>query len=118
MMALTFPSAKIQRDLLNSTFNMIKSRSGSADESYGIAKVFYYNVEDVVDSLRESPQRDREIFGDWAYRSGLREDDDAGADDAGDEYGKPGNLPGLCRKSWFAFQNQADYEGELKGKCP
>jgi hypothetical protein len=89
-------SEEIQRDLLNSTFNMIKRHSGKAQESFDIAKVFYYNVEDATGKA---------IWNDWAFRSGLREDEDYKKKD----YGQPGRF----RKSWFAFQNQADFAGKF-----
>jgi Concanavalin A-like lectin/glucanases superfamily len=111
-------SEQMQQELLNLTFNMVKSRSGTGEQSYGLANVFYYNVEDVVDGILQTDEEDSEEFGNWAYRSGLREDEDAGVDDAGEEYGEPGSEPGLCRKSWYAFQNQAQYEGQFKGLCP
>jgi len=52
-----FPvSPSIQRDLLRSTFNMIKAKA----ESWKIRSVFYYNTQDWTQQLN------------WAYRSGLQ----------------------------------------------
>jgi hypothetical protein len=95
-------SEEIQRELLNSTFNMVKSRSEAGEQSYNIKNVFYYNIEDWV------------AQGDWAYRAGLREDNDWQEANSGKQYGKPGSHPSLCRKAWFAFQNQAEHEAP----CP
>lgn len=79
---------EIQRDLLHSTFNMIKSHSGKALQSFDIANVFYYNVEDWIEKKN------------WAYRAGLREDADMKQ-----KFG----LEGKFRKAWFAFQGQAEF---------
>jgi hypothetical protein len=83
-------SQETQRDLLNATFNMIKKRSGAGEQSFNIANVFYYNIQDWIDGTSEREN--------WAYRCGLREETDHGE-------------KGQFRKAWFAFQNQAEFPG-------
>jgi hypothetical protein len=83
-------SEDIQRDLLNSAFNMIKANHSA--ERFNIENVFYYNVQDYEES---DPNIDHHT---WDYRSGLREEL------------KPYES-GHYRKSWYAFQNQAGFTG-------
>ena len=83
-------SEDIQRDLLNSTFNMIKANHSA--ERFNIENVFYYNIQDYEES---DPNIDHNT---WDYRSGLREEL------------RPYES-GHYRKSWYAFQNQAGFTG-------
>ena len=83
-------SEDIQRDLLNSTFNMIKANHGA--DRFNIENVFYYNIQDYEES---DPAWDHYS---WDYRSGLREELKPYED-------------GRYRKSWYAFQNQAGFTG-------
>lgn len=73
-------SAGIQASLLNQTFNMIKEHSGSAERSYNIGKVFWYNIED-------NPTGN---VADWANNCGLL------------------TRSGGKRPAWGAFKNQTE----------
>jgi len=76
-------SEAIQRDLLNATLTVMKERSSDTGEgAYDIAKVFYYDSEDIASER------------DWAYPFGLR------ADRGSAENGR-------YREAWYAFQAQA-----------
>jgi hypothetical protein len=79
-------SEEVQRELLNSTFDMIKEHSGSNEGSFDIENVFYYNLQDWVNGAPE-PRN-------WASHCGLIEDMGHG-----EKGGK--------RKAWAAFQSQA-----------
>jgi ricin-type beta-trefoil lectin protein len=83
-------SEDIQRDLLNSTFNMIKANHGA--DRFNIENVFYYNTQDYEEN---DPAWDHYS---WDYRSGLREEL------------RPYE-EGRYRKSWYAFQDQAGFTG-------
>jgi hypothetical protein len=79
-------SEDTQRDLLNSTFDMLKGESKRLPvNGFGISAIMYYNVTDAVEA--QPP-------GQWDFHCGLWEDSVA------PEKGNP-------RKAWYAFQSQA-----------
>ncbi len=79
-------SEETQRDLLNSTFQMLKGETKRLPvKKFRIAAIMYYNIADGVNA---------EPKGQWDFHCGLIEDSVA------PEKGKK-------RKAWFAFQEQA-----------
>jgi hypothetical protein len=78
----------IQRDLLNSTFRMLKGEMAKEFPSrqFHIPAILYYNIADGVESTPK---------GSWDFHCGLVEDS------VSPEMGKK-------RKAWYAFQIQAE----------
>jgi transcriptional regulator with XRE-family HTH domain len=76
-----------QRDLLNSTFSMMKGEQSERFpiKGFRLSAIMYYNIADGVDSIPK---------GQWDFHCGLIEDS------VKPEEGKK-------RKAWYAFQGQA-----------
>jgi Concanavalin A-like lectin/glucanases superfamily len=95
-------SQEKQKELLESVFQRIKEHSGSGPHGLSIEKVFYYNVQD---NFYGVPR-------DWAMSCGLREDlPEVLVEVAGTVHKWKTNGHGKYRKSWFAFQDEAEFEG-------
>jgi hypothetical protein len=89
----THPSVteSVQRERLNSVFRMIKERSGTAEQSFNIGNIFWYNIEDWVEG---NPVGVR-----WDYHSGLAQEDP--------KLNIPGE-EGKKRSAFEAFEKQAE----------
>lgn len=96
-------SPRVQKELLNSSFNMMKGNAGTGRHELDIANLLYYNIEDnnhVPKDFSERNRTEREALvkeaENWANHCGLREN----VRGVGHEEGK-------LREAWTAFVNQA-----------
>jgi hypothetical protein len=88
---------KVQKELLNSSFNMIKSHWGSAKSEFDITNLLYYNLEDNNRVAAKPTLKEVQGAIRWDNHCGLLE-----------HAGGWENEAGHMREAWSAFKHQTE----------